>query len=417
MEQSHVRGQLLYSHGRYADAEAEFRKALGVDADDPIAHSMLALCLAHQERPDEALAEAQTAVGQAPDVDFVHYALALVHVERQEFIKARAAIDEALRIDPEDEDFWGVRALIHAARGEHAESLDAAQRGLAIAAEDPQCQNLKALALTHLGRHEEAATAIEGQLQREPDNAMTHANLGWALLHRNQPKQAAVHFREALRIDPELEFARAGMVNALRARNVVFRLLLAYFLWMSRLSRGARWGVVIGGYLAYQVLREATEQNPEIWLWTAPLIVAYLLFVFLTWTGSALSNLLLRLDRFGRHVLSADEVRASNFVGASLLLAVGCGIAALFTRAAAPTVAAVLFLLMIIPIAGTFNTESKRDRIVLAIYTGLLLLVGLLAVGCALAGATAAACPGLAFMLGLFAFTWIAAAMHMRTPG
>ena len=37
-----------------------------------------------------------------------------------------------------------------------------------------------------------------------------------------------------------LDWARVGMIEALKARNPVYRLLLLYFLWMSRLARRAR---------------------------------------------------------------------------------------------------------------------------------------------------------------------------------
>ena len=57
----------------------------------------------------------------------------------------------------------------------------------------------------------------------------------------------------------------------MKARNPVYRALLAYFLWMSRLSGGQRWGVIIGGYLAAQVIPGA--------------MVVYLPLVILTWGG------------------------------------------------------------------------------------------------------------------------------------
>ena len=63
---------------------------------------------------------------------------------------------------------------------------------------------------------------------------------------QGNPLKAMEHFREALRLDPEMEWARAGIVEAMKARNFVYRWMLAYFLWMARLDSRVRWGLVIG---------------------------------------------------------------------------------------------------------------------------------------------------------------------------
>ena len=365
------RGELLLSRRRYDAAEAEFRKALAETPEDPYVLSMLAMCISEQDRHDEALEVAHDAVGQGPDMPFAHYALAVVHLQRDELLKAKAAIDEALRLDPENPDCWALLAGIHLQRSEYTEGLAAANHGLESDPEHNVCQNTKVLALTQLGRREEANAAIQGQLQRDPDNAVTHANQGWSYLHANQPKKAAEHFREALRIDPELEFAQAGMLNALRARNPIFRLLLAYFLWMSRLSSRARWGVIIGGYVGIRVVQAIGKEYPSTWFWTMPLGIIYLLFVFLTWTGPAFTNLLLRLDKYGRYLLSDDEIRASNLVGGSFALAIILGIVALVTQLTPFGLAAGMFLLLIIPLAGDIqHAQESRPQTAIDLHHG-----------------------------------------------
>src|SRR3712207_7475219 len=53
-----------------------------------------------------------------------------------------------------------------------------------------------------------------------------HANRGWQEAHRGNYEQAMAHFREALRIDASLEWAREGVVEVLKARNPVYRVML-----------------------------------------------------------------------------------------------------------------------------------------------------------------------------------------------
>jgi len=109
---------------------------------------------------------------------------------------------------------------------------------------DPEhagCLNLRAMAEVKLGRKAQAAATIEAALARDPENAGTHANRGWTYLEESDPGRALEHFREALRLDPENEWAREGMVEALKARHGVYRLVLRCFLWMQKLGESARW--------------------------------------------------------------------------------------------------------------------------------------------------------------------------------
>lgn len=199
------------------------------------------------------------------------------------------------------------------------EALDAAEEGLALDAEDVACNNLRAMALVKLGRRDEAGVTIRDTLSRDPDNAWTHANQGWALLHESKPREALEHFREALRLEPQLEFARAGIVEALKARFFVYRLMLRFFLWMN--SHGARfqWAIILGGYIGYRLLLSYLQAHPNLEPLALPLIIVYVGFASLSWLGDPFFNLLLRFDRFGKFALSPDQVRASNWMALCLV--------------------------------------------------------------------------------------------------
>lgn len=411
-----TRGELLYTHGRYADAETEFRQALAESPEDAATLGMLAVTIAQQERYEEALATAREAVAHGPELGFAHYALALVHLDREEVLKAKLAIEEALRLEPGHPGFCATLARVHIMREEYARALTVLNQGLEEDPEHGACQNLKALVLTQLGRHNEARTTIQGQLERDPEDAMTHANQGWSLLHANRPKDAAGHFREALRLDPELDYARQGMLNSLRARNPLFRVLLAYALWMSRLSSGARWGVIIGGYLVYKIVYQAGKADPELRWWTTPVVVGYLLLIFLTWTGLPLTNLMLRLDKYARYLLSREEIRATNIVGVLLLLAAGCGIASWVTHMLVFGLAALMFLLLVIPVAQVFDQDATRERRILGGYTALLIGVGVAGLISAQTNEDLLPLFVVAFVLGIGLFTWVANAVRMRKP-
>jgi hypothetical protein len=55
-----------------------------------------------------------------------------------------------------------------------------------------------------------------------------------------------------------------------------------------------------------------------------PLLIAYFVFVLMSWLAYPLFNLLLRLDRFGRYALSPDQVKGANVLVACLVITLAC---------------------------------------------------------------------------------------------
>ena len=102
-------------------------------------------------------------------------------------------------------------------------------------------------------------------------------------------REALEHFRESLRLDPTSGYAKAGIVEALKARNFVYRWLLAYFLWMMRLSNRASLGRDHRRLFRRRLLNRLADQNPNLAPWIMPIIVVYIAFVLLTWFGAPCS--------------------------------------------------------------------------------------------------------------------------------
>ena len=356
------RARVLLDQGRYDLGERELRQALVVEPDDAHAQALLALSLSHLERYHEATEAAQEAIRLAPDLAFAHHVLASVLADRQRPDEAREAVEEAIRLEPWHPGHYSLLAGVLGQQGRWDDALAAAEQGLSLDPEHLGCLNMRAMALVQRGRRDEAAATIAEALAQAPDNAFTHANEGWACLHRGDSKQALTHFREALRLDPTLDWARAGMVEALKARYPVYGLMLRYFLWMNRLDPRVRWGVLLGGWFLARFL--------------GPLIVVYWIFVYLTWTADPLFNLLLRLHPDGRHALSREQVVASNWVGASALLALLSLAALVVTRQFWLGTAFIIFAALVIPLAGTFQCAPGWPRRAMAAYTAVLFALG-----------------------------------------
>jgi tetratricopeptide (TPR) repeat protein len=373
-----VRGTLLFSQRRFDLAVEELRLALAEEPQNAQAHAFLGICLSELDRYDEAEREAGEAIGLAPAEPLPHYARAVVLFARRRFEEALAAVDEAVRIDPEDADHHCLRAQVLFALRRWPAALEAAERGLERDGEHVGCTNFRAMALIKLGRKSEAGETLDAALARDPEDALSHANQGWALVEQGNIPKALEHFKEALRLNPELEYARVGIVEALKARNFLYRWLLRYFLWMNRLSGKAQWGIVIGGYLGYRLVGSLADQNPAAAPFLRPIVWAYVAFALLTWLAQPLFNLLLRLNRFGRLALSRDQTLASNFVGGCLLAGISCLGTGLATGEDLFLAGAVYFGLLMLPIAGIFKCPSGWPRRVMTAAT-----LGLAGVGAA----------------------------------
>jgi tetratricopeptide (TPR) repeat protein len=374
------RALLLFQQSRHEMAEDELRQALATDPNNAYAHALLGLCLAHREKFEEAAQETRQAIHMAPDFSFTYYAHAQVLFDRNRFPEALTAINEAIRLDPDDADYHAVLANIHMQQCRWRDALNAAEQGLQFNPGHVGCTNLRAMAMVKLGDKQGAGRTIDTALSKNPENAFTHANQGWTLLEKGDPKKAAEHFREALRLDPQNEWARHGIIEALKARNIIYALMLKYFLWMAKFSKRGQWGIILAGYFGNRILSVIAHDNPNLAPWILPLQILYIAFALMTWLAYPFFNLLLRLNKFGRLVLSREQTVATNWFGLCLLLAlvglVGCA----FRGFNSPwLVMAIVFGLLLLPVSAVFKCANGWPRNTMAGLTIAMALLGLAA--------------------------------------
>ncbi len=357
------RATLLLQQARPAEAEHELRQLLAEQPDAELAHAYLAVSLSAQGRHLDAHQAASTAVALAPDLSYAHWVCAHVLHRADREKEALAAVQEALRLAPEDADAHALEASIQLASGAWPEALAAAERALALAPEHLGAANLRSMALVRLNRRAEAFATIDAALARDPNNAFSHANQGWNCLHHNQHTRAQTHFREALRLDPNFEYARQGMLECLRARNWLYRAVLQYFLWSRRQGSRLQWALAIGVYLGLHYGQQAARHDAALGTYLWPVLISFYAFVYLTWTAQPLFNLLLRLDRFGRYVLTADERRASTWF--ALPFAFGATALGfwLYTRDLLPLVIGLMGAAVSVEVAIVFSRTGRTRRL------------------------------------------------------
>ncbi len=418
--------RLLLQQQRFGQAEAEVRRVLSTEPEHAEAVALLALCLSGQRKHAAAIDAARSAVALSPDSPIGHYVLAVILDGCDRLEEAKIAVRNAIHLDPTDPDFFALLGSLHAQQKQWSEALCEADRGLALDAEHVDSANVRAMALVGMGRKSEADSTIAAALAHDPENALTHANRGWTMLHAGRHQEAMIHFREALRLDPNLEWARLGIVEAMKARYFLYRLMLRFFLFTSSLSSRARWGVILGGYFGFRVVSKIARTTPELEPYLMPVVALYLVFVVLTWIAKPMFNLLLRLDKFGRQALSPDETRFATLFGLCILAALlSATLGSLLINPAQGLIGALLFGVLVLPVSAIHQCGSGWPRVLMGVYTGLIFLLGLgswlLGVWQAVnaAAVTAGEGPGLGMMvclLGSALSTWIALGLSSVAP-
>lgn len=333
MTGTNQRAWLLYERGRHDEAIAALRASLANDPHDAEALGLLALCHGAKKEFDEAERLARASIEQDPEYPFAHYVLADVLSDRNRMKEALASIEHAIGLDPTNSSYRAFRGALLLALDRREDALASAEEGLSLDPTNARCLNVRAQALLRLGREHEARATLQSALADDPEDPHAHAAQGWTALHGRQYDQALFHFSEALRRDPTLDYARAGLVEAMKAKNWLYRPLLAWFLFMGRLTEGQRWLVILGIWFLPRILRSIGKHYPAILPVATVVGLLCLVLVLVSWLGIPIANLLLCANKFGRAALLPIERQVAYFVGAGVGLSLLClGLSAIDPR-------------------------------------------------------------------------------------
>jgi hypothetical protein len=193
--------------------------------------------------------------------------------------------------------------------------------------------------------------------------------MGWTLLHEGNHTQAAQHFQESLRIDSNNEWARAGIVEALKSKHLLYRLVLRYFLWVAAIPERIQLFLFVGVIVMLQLMIQLPSGGPLLVIGLL-LAMVYMLFVFTIWTASPLFNLVLRCSRFGRMALTDEQRWDTNWMAMFLALDAILISAPLVTQFRMPDLIRYVLLLIAVGVALNVPREGKR-KLAMGITIGL----------------------------------------------
>lgn len=404
--------EILIQHKKFAEAEKILSDLLSEDSNNIHFLSLLAEVYLQQGRFDNANTIIDNAIGISPDVPYLFYIKSRIAIHEDNFRGAEKYINQAIELDAYDADYFALLANIKLVRKEFNAALETANLALEIDAENLLALNTRSTALNKLNRSKESFETIQGALREDPNNAFTHANFGWGLLEKGNHKKALEHFKESLMNDPTNTYGQAGMLEALKATNPFYRMFLKYSFWMGNLTAKYQWGVIIGFYVGFRVLRMIAANNEALKPYLFPLIVALSLIAFSTWVITPISNLFLRFNKYGQLLLDKKEKLSSSFVAISLgIFIVGLILYFALSDEKMLTIAVFGFTMML-PL-GSMLTPSKNKNALL-VYTVVLAFVGLMAIGLTFSNGEMFNILSIVFILGFVGFQWLSNYMVIK---
>ncbi|MCH8251970.1 MAG: tetratricopeptide repeat protein [Planctomycetes bacterium] len=161
-------GTLFARTGRFAQAEAELVKALGLNHESATAHAELGSVLAETGRLDEAINSLTSALSIDPRLGSAQYNLGTI--------------------------------LAHL--GRFGEAIPYYERAIETGAADGDVHNNLGFALLKTGRSEEAGRHFERAIALNPKHAAAHFNLAALYESNRRTDEAAEHYQTAARLDP-----------------------------------------------------------------------------------------------------------------------------------------------------------------------------------------------------------------------
>lgn len=404
--------EILIRQKKFADAEKILSNLLTEYPNNIHFLSLLAEVNLQQDQFYKAGNIIDNAIGLSPDDSHLFYIKSRIAIQQDKLSDAEKNINQAIELDPYDADYFALLANIKLGRKQFEEALETANRALEIDAENLLALNTRSTALNKLNRSDESFETIEGALREDPNNAYTHANYGWGLLEKGNHKKALEHFKEALSNDPTFDYAQSGMLEALKATSPIYRIFLKYSFFMSNLTAKYQWGVIIGFYIGFKILRTVARNNETLQPYLVPLIVALAFIAFSTWVINPVSNLFLRLSKYGQLLLDKNEKISSNFVAVSLALFI-VGLLLYFISSDEKMLTISVFgFAMMLPLGTMFSLSKNKYG--LLIYTIALAVIGLIAIGLTFSKGELFNFMTVVFILGFVGFQWVANYMLIK---
>ncbi|HWM92171.1 MAG TPA: tetratricopeptide repeat protein [Thermoanaerobaculia bacterium] len=212
-EMAHLlRGRVAFRFGRFADAAAEFRKAVEARPDSVPARINLGAALTQTGDRKGAVSQFQEALKIAPDNGTAHFNLALLLVQDGYDTEAVKHLEEAIRIEPRDGAAHLELAQLLERTGRPAAALIHYEKAAGLLPQDERAWMGPANLLVRMERYREALEVLEAAHGNLP--ASGRVTYGLARLLAAAPDPALRNGKRALDLALKVHSARGTAADA-----------------------------------------------------------------------------------------------------------------------------------------------------------------------------------------------------------
>ncbi len=296
--------EILIDRKKFPEAQQRIMEGLLEYPDSGELHALQSKIFLEYKDTEKAMTAIHRAIAAEPTEDYFFYLKSMIHLEKDEYQEAKESIDTAIEFYPYHAGYYGVKSAILLDLGHKPLAIETAQKGLEIDPNNTFCQNILSMAYTRSGQTADSRVILENQLENDPENSLTHANMGYQYLRESNIPKAKEHFGAALALDPNSEFAKSGMLQAIKASNILYRKLLEYSFFMEKHSKQYQWMFIIGLLILVNVMPF--------------LLPIYLILVLWTWFSGPLSDIIVYFDKYSRYLFN-DLERIATQINIGLL--------------------------------------------------------------------------------------------------
>lgn len=202
----------LHQGGDLANAEACYRKILGLYPDDPDANHLLGLAAYQRGDSEAALGLITKAIGYRPGSAVFHNNLGLTLHALEQLDAAVASFKKAVDLKPDYVEAHCNLGNVFQDIGDLKHSETAYRKAISVNPDFPGAHYNLGNSLRGQNRFPDAIAAYERAIELKPDYDKAHSNLGDVLKNVGQIERAESCFRKALSIVPESDAYHSNII-------------------------------------------------------------------------------------------------------------------------------------------------------------------------------------------------------------